>query len=157
MAKLTLEVYLSYSQVCIFNSSLTQPFNDWSERNFSQGFSWRSGSVSFRGLIEEAQHKINLYLNESIPEIDASVVRAFTVPFEITDGNIEVASISDSCPLELPVGSYSLQIEFLETNDAETPEVNLRLNEGSSRFCIMKADQEIVVEGDLDLNAQPAS
>ncbi len=157
MANLAIQVYLSYSQICIFMSSLAQPFNDWSDRNFSQGFSWRDGSVSFRALTEEGDHKINLFINEPIPDIAENIVRAFKVPFETSDGNIEIATISDSTPLEVPAGKYSLQVEFLQFEDNEVPEINIRLNKGDSDFAILKADEELVVRGDLDLEAVPAT
>ena len=63
MAKLVLKINLSYSQLCIFLSSLAQPFNDWSDRHFTQGFSWRNGSVSFKSIAESGEHKINLFVD----------------------------------------------------------------------------------------------
>src|SRR5690554_3017827 len=131
MAKLVLQIYLSYSQLCVFLSSLAQPFNDWSDRNYSQGFTWRDGSTSFRALLEDGEHQVNLFINEPVPELSPNVVRAFKVPFETPDGNIEIASISDSTPLEIPVGKYSLQVEFLAIAENKLPEINIRLNKGS--------------------------
>ncbi len=157
MAKLVIQIYLSYSQVCFFMSSLAQPFNDWSDRNFSQGFSWRPGSASFRTLVEDGEHKINIFINEPIPKIAENIVRAFVVPFETLDGNVEIASISDSTPLEIPVGKYSLQVEFLELEDGHTPEINIRMNNGEPEFSILKADDELIVEGEFDLMAVPAT
>ncbi len=157
MTNLAIQVNLSYSQICIFLSSLSQPFNDWSDRNFSQGFSWRDGSASFRTLIEEGNHKINLFIDEPIPDIAENIIRAFKVPFETSDGNIEIASISDSTPLEIPAEKYSLQVEFLQLEDGEMAEINIRLNKGDSDFSILKADKELIVEGALDLEAVPAT
>ncbi len=130
MASLVLRIYLSYTQICIFLSSLSKPFNDWSDRNFTQGFSWRDGSASFSVL---------------------------AVPFETSDGNIEIASISDSTPLEIAPGKYSLQVEFLQFDDGDTPEVNIRLNKGDADFVILKADGELTLNEDLDLKAVPAT
>lgn len=157
MAKFDIQIYVSYSQICIFLSSLSQPFNDWSERNFSQGFSWRPGSSSFRALVEEGDHKINFFINEPIPEMDENVVRAFKVPFETMDGKIEIASISDSTHIELPNGKYSLQVEFLNPEEDSAPEINIRMNKGKSEFFILKADEEVILEGNLDLMATPAT
>ncbi len=98
---------MSYSQFCVFLSSLEQPYNDWNDRSFAQGFAWRLGSVSFRALIDQGNHIINFFVNEQAPAISAEVVRAFKVPFTVKDRNIEVGSISDSAPLELPEGDYS--------------------------------------------------
>lgn len=157
MGNLVLQIYLSYSQICIFLSSLSQPFNDWSDRNFTQGFSWRDGSVSFRALTEEGYHKINLFINEPIPNIDEQVVRAFKVPFETSDGNIEIASISDSTHLEIAPGKYSLQVEFLQFDDGDMPQINIRLNKGQTKFTILRADEELILDKDLDLEAVPAT
>ena len=157
MAKTVLRIYLSYSQLCIFLRSLAEPFNSWSDRSFSQGFSWRPGSVSFRALAEEGDHKISLFINETIPELAANVVRAFKVPFETSDGDIEISSISDSTAIEIPAGQYSLQVEFLRLEAGEVPEINVRLNKGDSGFAILRADEEVVTDGDFDLNAEPAT
>lgn len=157
MAKFILKIYLSYSQLCVFLSSLSHPFNDWSDRNFSQGFSWRSGSASFRALLEDGDHQINLFIDEHVPDIAQNVVRAFKVPFEALDGSIEIASISDSIPLEIPVGQYVLQIEFLAVETDRVPEVNIRLNKGSCRFEILRADEEVSFDGELDIEANPAT
>lgn len=157
MAKLVLQIYLSYSQLCVFLSSLANPFNDWSDRNFSQGFSWRDGSASFRALLEDGDHQINLFIDEPVPEMASNVFRAFKVPFDTKDGNIEIASISDSTPLEIPPGQYSLQVEFLAVEENRMPEVNVRLNKGSCGFELLKADDQILIEGELDINANAAT
>jgi hypothetical protein len=157
MAKQVIQIYLSYSQLCVFLSSKDQPFNDWSDRSFSQGFSWRPGSAAFRSLVEDGNHQINIFINEPVPSLPANCIRAIKVPFENSDGNIEIASISDSSPLEIPVGNYSLQVEFMELIEGSVPEINVRFNECESDFEILKADAEIQVIGTFDLMAQPAS
>jgi len=157
MAKHSFQIYLSYSQVCVFVNTLEQPFNDWSDRNFSQGFSWRPGSASFRTLAEDGEHKINLYINEPIPPLPINCIRAFKVPFESSDGNIEIASISDSAQLKIPPGNYTLQTEFIKYESDSKPEINIRLNKGESGFLILKADSEIDATTELDLMAQPAT
>ncbi|TNF78800.1 hypothetical protein FGE05_28170 [Pseudomonas sp. ICMP22404] len=157
MAKLAADLYLSYSQLCIFISSLSHPYNDWSDRNYSQGFSWRAGSVSFRALVEEGEHKIAIFIEEAVPEIDSDVVRAFRVPFDVSDNNVELASISHSVPLELPIGLYILQVEFCGAGGEGIPRINVRLNKGVTSFLILKADAEIEREGDFDLEALPAT
>lgn len=157
MAQFSLQIYISYAQLCLFLSSLTHPYNDWSNRNYSQGFSWRPGSISFRALVEDGDHKINLYVDEPVPEMDENCVRAFRVPFEVSgNGDIEIASISDSSPLNIPIGMYSVQIEFLKIKEGKVPEVNLRLNKGETNFAILKADEDIDANSSLDLMAKAA-
>lgn len=156
MSAFILNMHLTHSQICVFLSSTAQPYNDWSERSFSQGFAWRKGSVSFRTLLESGDHQINLFINEPFPELEIEVVRAFRVPFEILGGGIEVASISDSIPLEVQAGKYILQVEFLVIKENKIPEINIRLNKGETDFDILRADDEIFVDGELDVNAAPA-
>jgi hypothetical protein len=156
MAKLAFPIHLSRAQICIFESSLEIPFNNWSKRNYSQGFSWRPKSVSFRALVEDGEHQINLFINEPIFPISADCIRAFKVPFEVLDGNIEIASIADAKALAIPPGKYSLQIEFLSLMSNKIPQVNIYFNSGECDFLIIKSDNEIDSTTDLDLMAQPA-
>jgi hypothetical protein len=157
MTKLAIQLNISYSQICIFRTSLQEPFNDWSDRNCEQGFSWRPGSASFRSLIEAGDHQVNIFINESVPELSENCVRAIRVPFNANDVNIEIASISDSKVLQMVPGDYALQVEFLELIQDTIPEINIRLNKGKSDFVILKADAEIVLTSDFELHSQPAN
>jgi hypothetical protein len=157
MAKFEKILYLSYSQFCVFLSSLDQPYNDWSDRNYTQGFSWRLGSVSFRTLVDEGEHKVNIYINEGEPALSSEVVRAFRVPFIIKDRNIEVGSITDAISLELPEGDYILRVEFVSLSSDGLYEVNARFNKGVCEFEVLRADAEINVRDEFDINAVPAT
>ena len=157
MAKIVAELHVSYSQLCIFCSSLDQPFNDWSERSYAQGFAWREGSCSFRSLVDECRHDVTVFIDEHVPELDPRVERAFKVPFDTADGLIEIASVSDSMPLEINKGRYSLQVEFLSARKGERPRAYIRLNRGEAGFAILKADDGIQASGELDIDAAPAT
>lgn len=157
MAKFEKILYLSYSQFSVFLSSLDQPYNDWSDRSYTQGFSWRAGGVSFRALVDEGDHKINLFINEAVQELSADVVRAFKVPFFVKDRNIEVSSISDAIPLKLSEGDYALQVEFMSPRPEGLCEINVRFNKGVSYFEVLRADAEINEEDDFDVDAAPAN
>lgn len=157
MAKIEANVYLSYSQFCVFLSSLDQPYNDWSGRSYAQGFSWRLGSVSFRALVEEGDHKVSVFLNEEEPALSAEVVRAFKVPFVIKGKNIEIGSISDAISLELPRGDYILRVEFVSPSSNGLYEVNVRFNKGVCDFEILRADAEINDQDEFDINAASAT
>ncbi|WP_024677617.1 competence protein ComJ [Pseudomonas syringae] len=150
-------VYLSYSQLCVFLSSLDQPYNDWSDLSYAQGFSWRVGSASFRLLVEEGDHKVNIFINEEVPLLMPGVVRAFMVPFTVKGKNIEIGSISDAIHLELPEGDYALCVEFFSPVLNGVNEVNIRFNKGSCGFEILRADTEISDRDDFDINANPAT
>ncbi len=156
MANVVFQLYLSYAQLCIFLSTLSKPFNDWSDRNFTQGFSWRPGSACFRSLVDEGHHRINVFVNEVVPPLSEKCIRAFQVPFETLDGKIEIASISNSTHFEILPGKYILQVEFQDALNEEIPVINVRLNQGEAEFKILRADHEIDADSELDLEAKPA-
>ena len=156
MARFRESIYLSYSQFCMFLSSLDQPYNDWSDRSYAQGFAWRLGSASFRSLVDEGKHITNFFINEHVPAISADVVRAFKVPFTVSDRNIEVGSISSTVPLELPEGDYSLQVEFIRPSSSGVYAINVHLNLGCCDFEVLRADAEIDEQGEFDIDAVPA-
>jgi len=157
MSTARFKINVTYSQLCIFISNLKNPFNDWSERNFTQGFAWRDGSVSFRCLYENEIHQVNLFINENLPAMKDCCLRAFRVPFTVSSDEIEIGSISDLMTLELEIGAYILQVEFLERVGDCFPEINLRFNLGDTDFLILKADDAILSIGEFDLMAIPAT
>src|ERR1700736_970071 len=108
---------ISHSQICVFDSSLQEPFNNWSKRQVSQGFAWRPGSVSFGTLEEAGPALVNVQIRQQI-RLNARSVRAIQVPFDASKGGIvEVASVADSKGLEMRPGSYSLVFEtWLDRN-----------------------------------------
>lgn len=112
MAMISIQMNVSYSQLAIFCSSLSQPFNDWEQRHVDQGFAWRLGSVSFRTLTEFGIHLIEVNVVDVFDSVSTAAVRVIDVPFEIpVSGDVEIASISDSVPLSLPSGQYCLRCE----------------------------------------------
>ncbi|WP_204127243.1 competence protein ComJ [Pseudomonas ogarae] len=157
MARFEESVYLSYSQFCVFLSSLDQPYNDWSDRSYAQGFSWRVGSASFRALTEDGVHKVNIFINEEKSVLGTEVVRAFRVPFAVKGKSVEIGSISDTVSLELSEGDYALSVEFIDPSLNGVNEINVRLNKGSCDFDVLRADAEINDQGGFDVNAKPAS
>ena len=92
----------------------------------------------------------------SLSEIENDVTASPFKGIETSTGNIEIASISDLFSLEISPGKYLLQIEFFDIKDESMPEINIRFNQGESEFYILKADDDITVEGDLDLMSEPA-
>ena len=156
MPKHTVQIYLSYSQLCVFLKTLPQPFNDWSDRNYSQGFSWRPGSVSFRTLLEEGECDLSISVSEPVPSLDEKCMRAIRLPFDVSEGEVEIGSISDSMVLDLSIGQYILQVELLEAEEGKAQKINIRFNKGETDFLILKADETIDILSEMDLNTQPA-
>ena len=156
MVKIRLEV--SYSQLAIFASALADPFNDWTDQHVAQGFAWRSGSASFRTLVEAGLHEIDVDVVDHVGLVDPSTIRAIEVPFEVPmDGSIEVASIAESSPLNLPPGEFLLRCEFLQPKTQEVHPVRLVFaKKDSLHFAIVRADEELSVDGELLTSADAA-
>jgi hypothetical protein len=141
MAEVSFDLDVSYSQLSVFWSSLQQPFNDWTQKHVDQGFAWRPGSVSFRTLVEAGWHSVQVDIDDHAGPVSQNAVRVIEVPFEVpVDGNIEIASISNSIPLSLPAGGYSLRCEFRGSDEGDARHVRLTFARAEERqlFYIQK-------------------
>ncbi|WFU35650.1 competence protein ComJ [Bradyrhizobium brasilense] len=119
----TIGFELSYGQLSVFVSSLKDPYNDWTDRHMSQGFTWRPGSVSFSSMVESGRHSVEIHVVNHAAAVHPGAVRAVAVPFEVpADGAIEVGSISETVPLELPPGSFLLRCEFFQPSGTDEDE-----------------------------------
>lgn len=149
---------VSYAQLAVFRSDLQHPFNNWTDKHVAQGFSWRPGSVSFRSLIESGMHSISIDVVDQLGSLDATVVRAVEVPFDVPEsGCIEVGSIGDAVPLSLAPGAYLLRCEFLTPGPDGGERVQLKFSKSDpANFAISRADSDLSVEGDLVTSAEPA-
>jgi Competence protein J (ComJ) len=101
-------ISISYSQLCVFDAKLPEPYNEWQPQHNAQGFSWRPGSVSFATAVDRGACEVLVELSPTMPEIgDAHCVIA--VPFDVPpDGEIEVGSIMSGVPLTVPSGPHRL-------------------------------------------------
>ena len=158
MADATLNIYVSYGQICVFESDLDNPFNDWSDVHIRQGFSWRPGSASFLTLEETGQHLVVLRVCKEDRALSADAVRIIEVPFEVpTNGNVEVASITDGQQISIPAGSYTLRAEFLTPGGEKASTVELTfISESMPSFSVTRADAELDPPENLLLEANPA-
>ena len=149
---------VSYSQVAVFDCSLKQPFNFWTDRHVAQGFAWRPGSASFRTLEETGPHLITVLVTSENARVSANVVRAIQVPFRVPASTcIEVASIADAVRMNLPSQMYTLRFECFNPKENVEPEVKLTLiTNDAPKFEILRADHELSPIGDLLLIASPA-
>lgn len=153
-----LSVFVSYGQLAVFCSDLANPFNDWTDKHVAQGFSWRPKSVSFRALVESGKHLISISVVDQLEPLEAVVVRAVEVPFDIPqNGCIEVGSISDLVPLTLVPGSYLLRCEFLGSDPDGFERVRLKFSKADAiHFAISRADSGLSIGGELVTFAEPA-
>jgi hypothetical protein len=108
---ISFDIPITYSQIAVFNSNLENPFNDWSDDQVSQGFSWREGSVSFKTLINDAIVRVEFdVVGKFVPSVGS--LRTISVPFKCNQsGEIEIATITDAQPLSVKSGVYQLVFE----------------------------------------------
>jgi hypothetical protein len=161
MAELFL-LFIGYQQVAVFDPALDDPFNDWGPRHVSQGFSWRSGSVSFR--VPTGEMCVVEVLQGAEPSTLAGApTRQILTPFEVEKGHtIAVGSITEENNVSVPAdGKYQLSFELLPggTHDEKKFDCGIRLRfvkENSPVFEIRKADAEMDASSPLDLHSSPA-
>ena len=154
----TIKFEVSYSQLAVFASNLSQPFNDWTDQHVAQGFAWRPGSVSFRTLSASGQHIAVVDVVDRLGPVHPDAVRAVEVPFDVpVGGEIEIGSISETRRLELPAGAFLLRCEFLASTVEEVERVQLTFAKQDVRhFSIVRADRDVTVCGELLTTARPA-
>lgn len=154
----TIRFEVSYSQLAVFASALSQPLNDWTDQHVAQGFAWRPGSVSFRTMSEAGTHFVEIEVVDRLGAVHPDAVRAVEVPFEVpADGAIEIGSIAETVPLTLPAGSFVLRCEFLQSPGEGGDRVRLTFSKkDAAHFAVVRADPELAVSSELLITAEPA-
>jgi len=153
-APFELEVF--YSQIAVFHAGLDSPFNDWTQMQVDQGFSWRPESVSFRTLNESGKARIYITRPNHFA-LRSDSIRAIQVPFAVPESNlVEIASIIESKIVEVASGSYELLFETgLEEIGRMWCQFSFVRNENPTPR-ILKADEQLKVPEDLLLAAELA-
>ncbi len=151
-----ISIYVSYSQLAVFDPSLQNPFNDWEAAHVSQGFSWRSCSVSFRTLEEAGYMTINVQISERV-ELLGQTIRAIQVPFEVgAAGIVEVSSITDGTTVEVPPNSYALVFEHgVDDQQQMWSRISFVPTE-HAQAQVLRRDQELNPPTPLVMRANPA-
>lgn len=153
---LEFDLTVAYSQVCIFDSDLENPFNAWTDGHVGQGFSWRPGSACFRTLEDAGLVKVVVRISDHAT-IKDEAIRATEVPFTVPDsGRVEVAGIGDSRLLDANPGGYSL---IFETGYDENQGVWCWFSlvaTPTSEAKILKADGDLNPPASLIMSAEPA-
>lgn len=154
----TIRFEVSYNQLAIFASALSQPFNDWTDQHVAQGFAWRPGSVTFRTPSEAGLHCADIEIVDRLGAVHPDAVRVLEVPFEVpADGAIEIGSISETVPVVLPTGSFLLRCEFLRLTRDDGERVLLTFaKKDVPRFSVVRADPDLTLDGELLTTAEPA-
>jgi hypothetical protein len=133
-----------------------EDFNDWNDTHINQGFSWRPASVSFGTLNDNPECEV-IVKTGNILEENSTAIRSIVVPFTVGLDGIEIASIADSQPLELPEGHYQLVFNAISNkqDSLDTYEfIFIKSQNPSAR--ILKADEQLSPPEVLLMDASPA-
>lgn len=152
----TFHFSVSYAQVAVFLSCLEQPFNNWTDRHVAQGFSWRPGSVSFR-TFDDGDIEMTVLMESERRETEAAE-RIIRVPFHVPSGAmVEVGTILDTVQVEIPPGDYAITFEHGRSTDNKMWCIlTFDSTRREPRGKIIRADPELINEGDLLMSAEPA-
>ena len=101
------QLRLAWSQISVFDASLSDPFNGWTERHLRQGFAWRPGSVSFKTPLRQGTIDVTVAL-PSTPLVRPEATAAMIVPFTTWGGRVEISTIDSTELIEIPPGRYAL-------------------------------------------------
>mgnify|MGYP003387854617 CR=1 FL=1 len=155
---ITVNIDVSFGQLCVFQSTLKDPFSEWTDEHVAQGFAWRPGSASFRSVVDAGEHRVDISVVNHLEKIGDDVVRAIEVPFEVSeDGAVEIGSIADTVVLNLPPGSYLLRCEFLHPITDAFERTRLTFAKGEQpRFKVALADSMLSPGGEILTIALPA-
>lgn len=149
---------LAWSQLSVFDESLTDPFNDWTAAHLSQGFSWRPGSVSFRLPIRAGAVDVTVDFVDSLELFDQSRW-AIVVPFHTWGGRVEVSTITESQVIELPAGAFSLLYQTGIRDDG-TAWAHLGVFDSHGTAIeprVLRGDDLVHADGELLMQAEPAA
>lgn len=149
---------ISYTQLAVFDSALSAPFNDWTDDHVDQGFAWRPGSVSFGTLESSGAICVEVFRSRVFEERTSSAERIIMVPFTVPKhGTIEIASIGSNAVLELPPGEYELTFEHgRDPEGAMWANLYFRSVESPVAPRIVRADAELNPPSILVMMANPA-
>jgi hypothetical protein len=152
------ELEISYTQVAVFDSTLTDPFNDWTDEHVAQGFTWRPGSVSFGTLENSGAISVGVFRSQVLDDRTSTAERIIVVPFTVPKhGAIEVASIGSSAALEVPPGEYELTFEHGRSQEGVMwANLYFRLVESPCAPRIIRADAELNPPTVFVMTANPA-
>ena len=108
------DLYVSYSQLVVFRPGLEAPFNMWTDEQVKAGYSLAPESVSFKTPLEAGVCSVEVVESR---EPALPLAGSIEVPFDVSpSGQVEVASISDGCLIDVPAGKAVLRYEVAGEN-----------------------------------------
>lgn len=153
--EMTETILVSYNQICVFDATLDDPFNDWTDEHVCQGFAWRPGSVSF-GATENVEITLTVEVVNSVV-LDPAAFRVIAVPFTVpASGAVVVGSIGDEREVEIAAGTYSLVFELASKEKRPWCRLSF-VADPYPQVQVIKADAEITRLDALVMHANPAA
>lgn len=147
---------LSWSQVSLFDASLTDPFNDWTEGHLMQGFCWRPGSVSFKLPTRAGGLDVTVDFIDSL-RLMSEARWAIVVPFHTWGGVIEVSTMSQSELIEIPSGRFALLYQTgIRDGHAWAHFGLLALNGTEIEPRVLRGDDVVLADAPILMEAEPA-
>lgn len=108
---LQFDIFVTYSQIAVFWPALDEPFNEWTDEQVSDGYSWAPQSVSFKTPMESGVCAVEVVETR---KVTAPAAGAIEVPFHVPDDEkIEVSSISDGRVVGVSAGEATLRYEVV--------------------------------------------
>ncbi|PXA96876.1 hypothetical protein DMC47_16310 [Nostoc sp. 3335mG] len=154
------EAFISYAQINIFRPEQPQ-FNLWTPEHDAQGFAWREGSVSFGVPDHDGTVWVEIDLRPTAKPVDATALRAVTVPFLVGNDGAVYSALDDDRRLDIPAGSYAVQYELLPGFERDEVDYAYRLvvtfsPDPQPGFAILRNDAEVTATEVLSTTATPA-
>ena len=104
------ELFPLYASIDVQDHTLADAFNDWRSEHVRQGFSWRSGSVSF-GTLDTLPMSVSIYTSKTL-RLREDTIRAIRVPFAVTArSDLCVAVVTEHRGIRVAPGEYALVFE----------------------------------------------
>lgn len=149
------ELELSYKQFCIFNESVNNPFNDWSEENIAQGFSIRKESISIMTLNSSGILKISVLTDSRLLD---NAKRIVEFEYMVKDENLSIATISSELKIKIKEGLYKIRVQLCnESDESELCYLSfLKKDEEDILPRYLRYDKEITKLSNFELNSKPA-
>jgi hypothetical protein len=154
LLEVNFQIEILYSTIALIQPN--EDLNDWTDTHYKQGFSWRPTSVSFGTLDDSSKCEVTVKIADTFKDNDKAI-RTIIVPFIIDNEGIEVVSILDSQPLDLPQGKYEVDFNAIPKSEGllDTYEfIFIKCENPSAR--VLKADEQLSPPESLLMEAFPA-
>ena len=149
-----IELELSYKQFCIFNETVSNPFNDWSEANVAQGFSISEGSISVMTINSDGILKVSISTDSSILD---NARRIIEFEYQVKDENISIATINSEMKIHIKKGLYKIRVQLCkESEESELCYLSFSKKEDDDKLPrYLRFDEEITKRSDFELTSNP--